>query len=181
MVARGEERLRAVAERIREQAPERRIEIATVDVQDGERLAAHALEIFGRVDTLVNNAFDAGLDEGLNVLDVSDETWERVFAINLFAPLRLIRALAPTLGNVINLVSGSGPAAQQRARSPAGAHDGAVRREQGRAVDAHALPGRRTRAADPRQRALPWTDQRGRRACASRNRTSGCCAPAPCR
>ena len=41
---------------------------------------------------------------------MSDETWERVIAINLFAPLRLTRALAPGCerGNVINLVSGSG-------------------------------------------------------------------------
>jgi NAD(P)-dependent dehydrogenase (short-subunit alcohol dehydrogenase family) len=108
MVARGEERLAAVAERIREQSPGRRIEITTADVRDTERVAAHAVETFGRVDTLVNNAFDAGLDEGLNVLEVSDEIWERVIAINLLAPLRLIRALAPTLGNVINLVSGSG-------------------------------------------------------------------------
>jgi len=113
LVARGEERLAAVAEQIRALAPERRVETATADVGDAadlERLAAHALATFGRVDTLVNNALDAGLSEGLNVLDVPDSTWERVFAINLFAPLRLTRALAPSMehGNVINVVSGSG-------------------------------------------------------------------------
>ncbi len=86
MVARGEERLAAVADRIRAQAPDRRIEIATADVGDAEALealVAHAHEAFGRVDTLVNNAFDAGLDENANVLDTTDETWERLVTRNL--------------------------------------------------------------------------------------------------
>jgi NAD(P)-dependent dehydrogenase (short-subunit alcohol dehydrogenase family) len=110
LVARGAERLEAVAETIRAQSPERRIETLAADVRDGDAIAAHAFDVFGRVDTLVNNALDAGLEEGLNVLDVSDETWERVFAINLFAPLRLTRAVARRMksGNVINVVSGSG-------------------------------------------------------------------------
>ena len=110
LVARGEDRLRAVADSIRELAPDRRIEILAADVRDGDAIASHALESFGRVDTVVNNALDAGLEEGLNVLDVPDATWERVFAINLFAPLRLTRALARTMshGSVINVVSGSG-------------------------------------------------------------------------
>ena len=43
----------------------------------------------------------------MNVLDVPDATWERLFAINVLAPLRLTRALMRA-GNVINLVSGSG-------------------------------------------------------------------------
>src|SRR5690242_10064017 len=81
LVARGAERLEAVADTIRAQSPERRIETHTADVRDGDAIAEHAFDMFGRVDTLVNNALDAGLDEGLNVLDVSDETWERVLAI----------------------------------------------------------------------------------------------------
>ena len=110
LVARGAERLDAIADAIRAQSPERRIETLAADVRDGDAIAAHALETFGRVDTLVNNAFDAGLEEGLNVLDVPDATWERVFAINLFAPLRLTRALVPRwrAACVINVVSGSG-------------------------------------------------------------------------
>jgi NAD(P)-dependent dehydrogenase (short-subunit alcohol dehydrogenase family) len=110
LVARGAELLEATAARIRELAPDRRIATATADVGDArqiEALARHVLETFGRVDTLVNNAFDAGLDEGLNILDVPDATWERLFRINVLAPLRLTRALMRA-GNVINLVSGSG-------------------------------------------------------------------------
>jgi NAD(P)-dependent dehydrogenase (short-subunit alcohol dehydrogenase family) len=110
LVARGQNRLSATAETIRALAPERRIETLAADVADADGIAAHALATFGRVDTLINNALDAGLEEGLDVLAVPDATWERVFAVNLFAPLRLTRALAraTTLGCVINLVSGSG-------------------------------------------------------------------------
>jgi NAD(P)-dependent dehydrogenase (short-subunit alcohol dehydrogenase family) len=117
LVARGEERLTATAEAIRLQAPERRIEIALADVGDRasvDGLVEEARSMFGRVDTLVNNAFSHGLDEGLDVLDVPDATWERVLETNLIAPLRLTRALARDMltsgrgGNVINLISGSG-------------------------------------------------------------------------
>jgi NAD(P)-dependent dehydrogenase (short-subunit alcohol dehydrogenase family) len=78
------------------------------------RLAEEAVARFGGVDVLVNNAFSAGLEEGLNVLDVPDGTWEGVFETNLFGPLRLTRALARNMlssgrgGSVINLISGSG-------------------------------------------------------------------------
>jgi NAD(P)-dependent dehydrogenase (short-subunit alcohol dehydrogenase family) len=117
LVARGEERLTATAEAIRLQAPERRIEIALADVGDRasvDGLVEEARSMFGRVDTLVNNAFSHGLDEGLDVLDVPDATWERVLETNLIAPLRLTRAFARDMlasgrgGNVINLISGSG-------------------------------------------------------------------------
>jgi NAD(P)-dependent dehydrogenase (short-subunit alcohol dehydrogenase family) len=117
LVARGAERLAATAEVIRRQAPERRIEMLVADVgarDEIDRLVDHALRSFGRVDTLVNNAYGAGLDEGASFLDVSDDTWDNVLEMNLIAPIRLIRALAREMlaegrgGNVINLVSGSG-------------------------------------------------------------------------
>src|SRR3954452_16941085 len=59
LVARGAQRLEALAGTIRAPSPGRRIETATADVGDPqalEDLAAHAYESFGRVDTLVNNA-----------------------------------------------------------------------------------------------------------------------------
>jgi NAD(P)-dependent dehydrogenase (short-subunit alcohol dehydrogenase family) len=116
LVARGEERLEATAATIRRQAPECRVETVLADVTvraEVDRLAAEALERFGRVDVLVNNALAAGLEDGLDVLDVGDEVWEHVFEANLFGPLRLTRALARAMlesgrgGSVINLVSGS--------------------------------------------------------------------------
>jgi NAD(P)-dependent dehydrogenase (short-subunit alcohol dehydrogenase family) len=116
LVARGEDRLAETAEAIRRQAPARRIETALGDVTvraDVDRLAGEALERFGHVDILVNNAYAAGLEDGLDALAVGDGVWERVFEANVFGPLRLTRALVrPMLesgrgGSVINLISGS--------------------------------------------------------------------------
>jgi NAD(P)-dependent dehydrogenase (short-subunit alcohol dehydrogenase family) len=117
MVARGEERLAGVADTIRAQSPDRRIETAPADVGDRDavdRLAEQALSLFGHVDILVNNAFTAGLDDNANMLDVPDSTWDQVLETNLIAPMRLTRALAREMiasdrgGSVINLISGSG-------------------------------------------------------------------------
>jgi NAD(P)-dependent dehydrogenase (short-subunit alcohol dehydrogenase family) len=117
LVARGAQRLEATAEAIRRQAPDRRVETALADITNGEdveRLVEEARSAFGRVDTLVNNAYSAGLDENASFLDVSDSTWADVFEANLFAPMRLTRALAREMldsgrgGSVINLISGSG-------------------------------------------------------------------------
>src|ERR1700749_1629498 len=43
-----------------------------------DQLGGHALDAFGRVDVLVNNAYSSGLAEGRDVLDVSDATWDEV-------------------------------------------------------------------------------------------------------
>ena len=116
LVARSEERLEATAETIRGQAPDRRVETALADVTvraEVDRLAAEALARFGHVDVLVNNAYAAGLEDGLDALEVDDAVWERVLEANLFGPLRLTRSLARAMlesgrgGNVINLISGS--------------------------------------------------------------------------
>ncbi|MEA2212967.1 MAG: hypothetical protein QOF83_2915 [Solirubrobacteraceae bacterium] len=117
MAARGAAALETTAAGIRAQAPERRVETLRTDVlqsSDLEALVAHAVTTFGRVDTLVNNAFSAGLTENRDVLEVSDETWDEVLLANLRAPLRLSRAVARTMldsgrgGSIINLISGSG-------------------------------------------------------------------------
>jgi NAD(P)-dependent dehydrogenase (short-subunit alcohol dehydrogenase family) len=117
LVARGAERLEAVAEAIRNQAPGRRVETMVADVgvrEDGDLLVEHALRRFGCIDILVNNAYSSGLEDGASFIDVSDDVWEAVFETNLFAPMRLTRALASEMlaagceGNIINVVSGSG-------------------------------------------------------------------------
>src|SRR6202012_4013290 len=74
LVARGAARLSATAETIRALAPERRVESLAADVADADGIAAHALATFGRVDTLVNNALDAGLEDGLDRLSLPDTT-----------------------------------------------------------------------------------------------------------
>jgi NAD(P)-dependent dehydrogenase (short-subunit alcohol dehydrogenase family) len=117
LVARSAEQLGAVAAAIRAQAPDSRVRTTVADVGDRvqvDRLVEHVLAEFGRVDVLVNNAYSAGLEDGKSFLELPDETWESVFEANLYAPLRLTRALAREMlerdsgGNVINVISGSG-------------------------------------------------------------------------
>lgn len=62
----------------------------------------------GRVDVLVNNA---GIMDGfLPTGEVDDATWEKVFAVNVTAPMRLIRAVLPAMlaagkGAIVNVSS----------------------------------------------------------------------------
>lgn len=74
--------------------------------QAGQRLAAAALERFGRLDLLVNNA---GVG-GSKPLDQSDDTLlARLIDVNLGSVLRITRAVLPHLprpgGAVVNLAS----------------------------------------------------------------------------
>jgi NAD(P)-dependent dehydrogenase (short-subunit alcohol dehydrogenase family) len=118
LTARGQDALEATAAGIRAQSPERRVETAVADVtirEQNDHLVELALEAFGRLDILVNNAYRAGLDDNESFLGLSDGVWEGVFEANLFAPMRLTRAFARAIltdaggtGNVINVISGSG-------------------------------------------------------------------------
>lgn len=62
----------------------------------------------GRADLLVNNA---GIMDGfVPIAEVIDEAWDRVFAVNVNAPMRLIRAVLPGMletgrGSIVNVAS----------------------------------------------------------------------------
>jgi NAD(P)-dependent dehydrogenase (short-subunit alcohol dehydrogenase family) len=77
--------------------------------RDLDELAAAAVDRFGRVDVLVNNApFAAGQDEPL--LDVAPSRWEEGLAGCVRGPLRLLRHLVEPMraggrGSVVNVVS----------------------------------------------------------------------------
>jgi 3-oxoacyl-[acyl-carrier protein] reductase len=89
------------------------------DVTDGaavERLVGAVGGHFGHVDILVN---DAAYNKAIPFTDLDNltiEVWERIMAVNLTGPMRLIKAVAPVMkgqgrGRIVNIasVAGLGP------------------------------------------------------------------------
>jgi len=79
--------------------------------EDVEWAAEAALAVTKRIDILVNNA---GITDGARpTLQQTRETWDRVMAVNLAGPYRMMRALAPAMigqggGVVVNISSIAG-------------------------------------------------------------------------
>jgi NAD(P)-dependent dehydrogenase (short-subunit alcohol dehydrogenase family) len=76
--------------------PQIRVEIVQGDVSqaaDRERILAFTLEKYGRLDVLVNNAGVAPLERA-DLLEASEESFDRLMAINLKGPYFLTQAAA---------------------------------------------------------------------------------------
>jgi NAD(P)-dependent dehydrogenase (short-subunit alcohol dehydrogenase family) len=89
-----------------------RIELAIADVTDEDapgRIVRQAIERLGGIDVLVNAA---GVIATGTLEATTDEVWERMMAVNVTAPFRLMRAAAPHLaarrGAVVNVSSVNG-------------------------------------------------------------------------
>ena len=72
--------------------------------------AARALEHFGQVDLLFNNAIYQGAGNQEPLLDVTREQLDAIFQGNIFTPLALVKTLLPGMlkrrqGTIINMVS----------------------------------------------------------------------------
>lgn len=89
------------------------------DITDGaavERLIGDVTKQFGRLDILVN---DAAYNKSIPFSDLDNltlEVWDKIMAVNLTGPMRLIKAVAPVMkaqgrGRVVNIssVAGLGP------------------------------------------------------------------------
>ena len=89
------------------------------DITDGtavERLVADVTNRFGRLDILVN---DAAYNKAIPFPDLdglTQEVWDRIMAVNLTGPMRLMKAVAPVMkaqgqGRIVNIasVAGLGP------------------------------------------------------------------------
>lgn len=77
------------------------------DLEEHDRLVSAAVEEFGRLDTLVNNA---GVEFREPFLRTTPETWERTLAVNLRAPYFLSQKAAGVMaaaggGRIINISS----------------------------------------------------------------------------
>ncbi len=82
--------------------------------ESAEQMAARALERFGRIDVLVNNAavFATVPISRVPLEQVSVEEWDRVMAVNLRGVFLACRAVLPTMkrqayGRIVNISSGT--------------------------------------------------------------------------
>lgn len=86
------------------------------DITDGAAIKALVEAVtkrFGRLDILVN---DAAYNKSVRYQDLdglTDEIWDRILAVNLTGPMRLIKAVAPVMkaqgqGRIVNISSVAG-------------------------------------------------------------------------
>jgi 3-oxoacyl-[acyl-carrier protein] reductase len=89
------------------------------DVTDGVAvgtLVAGVAKRFGRLDILVNDAAYNRAIPFHDLENLTEEVWDRIMAVNLTGPMRLAKAVAPTMkaqgrGRIVNIasVAGLGP------------------------------------------------------------------------
>jgi NAD(P)-dependent dehydrogenase (short-subunit alcohol dehydrogenase family) len=115
MLARDAERLASAAERLRDRGGETLALCGDVRrVEDLARLVESAVDRWGRIDGVVNNAGELA---GGSFADHDDAVWEADISLKLMAAVRLIRIALPALresrGAVLNTlaISGKAPAA----------------------------------------------------------------------
>jgi NAD(P)-dependent dehydrogenase (short-subunit alcohol dehydrogenase family) len=94
--ARREEHLVAVAEEV--VALGRRAVWSTCDIRDRvqcEALVANAVDTFGKLDVLVNNAFRTEFEQYFEDLDL--DVWRKTMETNFFGTMQLTQAATPAL------------------------------------------------------------------------------------
>jgi NAD(P)-dependent dehydrogenase (short-subunit alcohol dehydrogenase family) len=99
--ARGEEALRHAEEEL---ARATQVLAVPGDVSEiAEVIAQKAIERFGRVDILINNASELGPSPMPLLTEHSWESLERIFRVNVVAPIHLIQLLRPA--TIVNITS----------------------------------------------------------------------------
>jgi NAD(P)-dependent dehydrogenase (short-subunit alcohol dehydrogenase family) len=116
---------------------------------DDARLVRHAVDAFGRLDVLVNNA---GIISRTSVIDSTDEDWQRVVDVNLTSVFRVCKAALPELirsrGNIVNVASVNGLLGAPSRAAYGASKGGVVLLTRGMALD-HASQGVRVNAVCP--------------------------------
>ena len=110
LVDRDEAALRATAERIRSEVPGARLGYCAADVADearAQQVVAHAVEAFGGLHVLVNNAAARNYAA---VADATAQDWQAVVNVNLIGTANYCRAALPALrvsgrGSIVNVSS----------------------------------------------------------------------------
>lgn len=125
----SEDLLRELADEVNQK--DRKCLIETGDIAGpavAERLAAKALENFGRIDILVNNA---GINMRVPTLEMSAEDWKRVIDVNLNGALYCCQAVLPAMikqkyGKIVNVSSATAKTPHRNASPSYGASKAAV-------------------------------------------------------
>jgi len=78
------------------------------DAKSANAVIQSALDAFGRIDVLVNNAGTHLPD--VSIADTSPEEWDRVLRVNLYGTFHMVQAVLPHMrarktGNIVNLSS----------------------------------------------------------------------------
>jgi NAD(P)-dependent dehydrogenase (short-subunit alcohol dehydrogenase family) len=78
------------------------------DAKSAKTVVQSALDAFGRIDVLVNNAGTHLPD--VSIADTSPEEWDRVLRVNLYGTFHMVQAVLPHMrgrksGNIVNLSS----------------------------------------------------------------------------
>ncbi len=106
--SRSEDSIRPVAEQVEEEGAE--VLAVAADVSEAgnvQRLIDAAVERFGRIDVLVNNA--GVLGPRVEILEFPEDEWRKVIDANLTGPYLVSKAAIPHMpegGSIINVVSG---------------------------------------------------------------------------
>ena len=121
---------RARAERVAGKIGDALPVVADVANPDDVRAMVDAVvERFGRIDILINNV---AISDNKNILDISEEEWNRVIAVTLTAPFLVAKHVAQRMveqgdgGNIVNIASASGHRGSRRAIAYTAAKGGVV-------------------------------------------------------
>ena len=81
--------------------------------EDCRRMAREALDLWGRIDGLVNNAARSKIVTHSDLEGLTAEDFNQIFAVNVVGAYQMVRAVAPAMkaqgkGAVVNISSGSG-------------------------------------------------------------------------
>jgi 3-oxoacyl-[acyl-carrier protein] reductase len=92
------------------------VQVDVTDRGSTERLAAAALERFGKIDALLNNAAHYAAIVKRPFEEITDEEWSRVFDVNVRGTWLCSRAVAPAMkhagrGKIVNVSSMTVPTA----------------------------------------------------------------------
>jgi 3-oxoacyl-[acyl-carrier protein] reductase len=125
-----EENAKAVANRIKE--TNQKVLVSVMDISESKDVQAmvnEAIDQFGRIDVLVNNAGISPKKHGgkVPIYEIEDEEWDMVIGVNLRGAFYCIREVSKQMmkarsGSIINIASISGKTGDS---GPAGAHYGA--------------------------------------------------------